>query len=375
MRFLHTADWQLGMVRHVLDGDAQAQFAQARLDVVRAMAELARDTECAFAVVAGDVFETNQVDTRTVARALDALGAFACPVYLLPGNHDPLETASVWSSRAFTDNRPDHVHVLDDTSPRPAAEGVEVVAAPWRSKRPLHDLTAEATAGLTPTGTRRILVAHGAVDVLSPDSDALAAIRLDDLEAAIADGRIAYAALGDRHSATEVGTSGRVWYAGAPEPTAFREVDPGQALVVEATDDRCEVIRHQVGRWRFVERTAELGVDGDIEALAAELDSLPDKARTILRLAVRGTVTLAEWERLEGVLERASELFAAVDQPARHRDVAIRPGDGDFADLALSGYAAAARDELRRRAGGDGEQGATAADALGLLQRLAGRRS
>ena len=34
MRFLHTADWQLGMTRHFLDADAQARFTAARMDVI-----------------------------------------------------------------------------------------------------------------------------------------------------------------------------------------------------------------------------------------------------------------------------------------------------------------------------------------------------
>ena len=375
MRFLHTADWQLGMVRHVLDADAQAQFAQARLDAVGRMADLARDTGCAFVVVAGDVFETNQVDGRTVARALDTLQAFDCPVYLLPGNHDPLDSASVWTSQAFTRDCPAHVHVLDDTRPVVPLPGVEVVGAPWRSKRPLSDLATDAIGDLRPPGPDRILVAHGAVRSLSPDPDAFAAIDEVALETAITDDRLAYVALGDRHSTTPVGATGRVWYSGAPEPTAFREIDPGNALVVELGENGCEVTPHRVGQWRFVERMVDVGVGGDIEALDADLDALPDKSRTVLRLAVRGTVTLSEYEQLEGVLERAAGLFAAVDQPARHRDVAIVPHDGDFASVPLSGYAAATRDELRRLATSDDARAGAAVDALGLLQRLAGRPS
>ena len=32
MRFLHTADWQLGMTRHFLAGDAQPRYSAARRD-------------------------------------------------------------------------------------------------------------------------------------------------------------------------------------------------------------------------------------------------------------------------------------------------------------------------------------------------------
>ena len=35
MRFLHTADWQIGMTRHYLDAEAQARFGAARIDAIR----------------------------------------------------------------------------------------------------------------------------------------------------------------------------------------------------------------------------------------------------------------------------------------------------------------------------------------------------
>jgi len=34
MRFVHTADWQLGMTRYFLNGEAQPRYSAARRDVV-----------------------------------------------------------------------------------------------------------------------------------------------------------------------------------------------------------------------------------------------------------------------------------------------------------------------------------------------------
>ena len=118
MRFLHTSDWQLGMTRHFLAGEAQARFAADRLEALGALLELAAAERCEAVVVAGDVFETNQVERQTVLRALDTLARSRVPVFLLPGNHDPLDAASVYRSRAFLENRPERVQVLDSTEPR-----------------------------------------------------------------------------------------------------------------------------------------------------------------------------------------------------------------------------------------------------------------
>ena len=37
MKFLHTADWQLGMTRSFLDPEAQARYSAARRDAVAAL--------------------------------------------------------------------------------------------------------------------------------------------------------------------------------------------------------------------------------------------------------------------------------------------------------------------------------------------------
>ncbi len=73
VRFVHTGDWQLGMTRHFLDADAQATFGQARIDAIRTIGKIAAEEKAEFVVVAGDVFETNRVATRTVRRAFEAL--------------------------------------------------------------------------------------------------------------------------------------------------------------------------------------------------------------------------------------------------------------------------------------------------------------
>src|SRR5258705_13754716 len=130
IRFLHSGDWQLGMTRSVLGDEAQARFAEARIAVVRRLGELARAQRCDFALVCGDVFESSQIERRTLARALEAIASIPVPGYLLPGNHDPLDAASLYRSSAFRDAAPTHVHVIDDASPRALAPAVELVAAP-----------------------------------------------------------------------------------------------------------------------------------------------------------------------------------------------------------------------------------------------------
>jgi DNA repair exonuclease SbcCD nuclease subunit len=370
VRFIHTADLQLGMTRRFLDEDAQARYAQARIDALVSIGTLAAREDARFVVVAGDVFETNRVRPRTVGRALEALAAIPVPVLLLPGNHDPLDAASVYRSPTFTRSRPPNVTVIESTEPiePEGAGGLQVVGAPWHSKRPLEDLAADAIETLTDEAPR-ILVAHGPIDFRGEAHEPFT-LRQTVLEDAVATGRVGYVALGDRHSTTAIGETGRIWYAGSPEPTAHDETDAGNVLLVDLDDARCDVQPRVIGTWRFVSLTFELAGGVDPGTLAARLDALPDKDRTVVRLTLQGVVSLTDHARIARIIEDAREVFGSIEAWEATSELHVRPDDDDFADLGLSGFASAAVERLRHLASGTGDEADTARDALSLLVRL-----
>jgi DNA repair exonuclease SbcCD nuclease subunit len=370
VRFLHTADWQLGMTRHFLDAEAQGRFSQARIDAIQRLADVAAAHDCAFVVVAGDVFETNQPDRTTLGRALDALQAFTVPVYLLPGNHDVYDPGSVYRQRSFLDRCPAGVEVLADRRPRTPCHGVQVVGAPWTSKHPLTDLVAETCAQQPADGAVRVVVGHGTADVLSGDFDQPGTFRLADVDPSIATGKVSFLALGDRHSTSSVGASGRIWFSGSPEPTAYTEDDPGNALVVDLDDDPPRVQKIPVGTWAFHVIARSVDGDDDLDHLLADLDAVPERSRAIVKLKIDGTLTLTQAARLERELDAREDVFGALEHPERHRDIVIAPDTADVQALPLGGYAAVARDRLLDRSGGDGDEALAATDALGLLVRL-----
>ncbi|WP_338571877.1 metallophosphoesterase [Arachnia propionica] len=368
MRFIATADWQLGMTAHFLDDEARARFHQARLDTVAEIGRIAAQRDAGFVVVGGDVFESNQLDRSILLRAFEALRACPVPVLLVPGNHDPLDASSIYRSRAFEDRCPSHVVVARSSEPFELVPGVEVVAAPWFSKRPEVDLVAAACAGLEPPaeGMTRILVGHGAVVDLNPDRESLATIDDVALAARIREGLIHFAVLGDRHSLTEVAPG--IWYPGTPEVTARRETAPGNVLLVEISgaSPRVEVIR--TGRWSFTVLEEDLSSSVDVNRLIARLQGLPNKECTAVWLKLRGTLSVRESARLDAELTELGPLFARLDTWKRHTDLVVLPDDHDFADLGLTGFASDALQELV----GLGAESTTARDALSLLYRFSG---
>ncbi|HUO37661.1 MAG TPA: exonuclease SbcCD subunit D [Mycobacterium sp.] len=380
MRFVHSADWQLGMTRYFLKGEAQPRYSAARRDAVAAIGAVASETGAEFVVVAGDVFEHNSLEARVISQSLEAMRTIGVPVYLLPGNHDPLDASSVYTSPLFLAECPDNVVVLDRVGVHDVRPGLQIVAAPWRSKRPTTDLVAEALDGLPTDEVTRVLVAHGGVDILEPDRDKPWLIRLAGVEEALSRGAVHYVALGDKHSRMAVGASGRVWYSGSPEVTNFEDIepDPGHVLIVDIDEhDAARPVRvdgRRVGRWQFVTLRRSVDNTRDVADLDINLDLLADKDRTVVRHGLTGSLTLTDHAALDACLDKHARLFASLQPWDRHTDIAVFPADGEFDDLGIGGFAAAAIDELMAAArSADLDQRDDAEAALALLLRLASR--
>jgi DNA repair exonuclease SbcCD nuclease subunit len=372
MRFLHTADWHLGMTRRFLPPDAQARYADARIQAVRDMAAIAESEGCSFVLACGDIFDSNHVDRQVVVRALDAMSTFTVPLLILPGNHDPLDAGSVYRSRTVQERLPPGVRIIADSDPVAVAPGIEVIGAPWHTRRPGYDVAARALEDAPPGGgALRVMAAHGAVDALSPDMDDPDLIHVAALRTALDSGAIAYVALGDRHSAGTVDDDARIRYPGTPVSTDHGEVDPGKALVVDLDGSGAVTVsEHSIGSWVFRRLEARLEGRGDIDALEARLDGIADKQRTVVRLALVGSLSMADDAHLRAVLSDNGDLFASLTLSEGRSDLAVAAEDADLDSLGLSGYAREGAAELVERAAGGDPGAGVAQDALRLLYRL-----
>jgi DNA repair exonuclease SbcCD nuclease subunit len=370
IRFIHSSDWQLGMTRAFLSDEASARFSQDRINAISRLGKLATEHDAKFIIVAGDVFESNQLSRQTLIRALDALESLPVPVFLLPGNHDPLDGSSIFLTKEFQ-NAGKHIFVLRDMTPVevPNCPGVEVVGAPWRTKHPSSDLCRDLADALGPAnGVTRIAVAHGQVDTLSPDLSRPDIIDLARAEQAIEEERFHYLGLGDRHSVTEVGSTARIWYSGAPVATAFDEVDANKALLVElGTETPCRVEPLDVGAWSFIAEERSMNGTDDLADLDKWLGELPNKECTAVKVGFEGSINLATAAELDELMDTKAELFASLRRRERTTNLAVVPDELDQDSVSLSGYARDTWDELLMMS----RQGnPVAQDALRLMYRL-----
>lgn len=375
VKFLHTSDFQLGMTRWFLEGEAQGRFEADRLAAVRRLGEVAREHGCEFIVVAGDVFETNSLSKRTSGRALETFAALPVPVYLMSGNHDPLTAASHLLEAKDIDG----VHVIEDSTPITVKDGVELIGAPLYSKAPTEDLVAAALDGLeADPNTIRIAVGHGALKQHSSEPE-LGRISLEEAEKHIETGVIDYLAMGDTHSTESLGNTGKVWYSGAPETTDYHkfgeagvgEGDSGNVLVVEIEKpgsgdgmSTAHVEKVAVGQWVFESLKQDVNSQEDAERFVAKLKAYENKANTVVKYSLVGAVPLATAAYLEQQIEALRPVFASLRERQRHMDLVITPSEDELEALDIRGFAAAALHDLQDM------DTPVARDALNLLFRL-----
>jgi DNA repair exonuclease SbcCD nuclease subunit len=301
MRFIHTADWQIGMkAAHV--GAVGARVRQERLDCARRVVQAASNHDCDFMLVAGDTFEDNGVDRVLVQKVADILAGFTGPVYLMPGNHDPWVPGAVWDHPAWRSH--DNLTLLWKQEAVTVPGGV-LYACPLFEKHSPRDPTSWINAN--DAEAIAIAIAHGSVEGVVQDELDYPIART----AATYTG-LDYLALGHWHStATYPDSTGavRMAYSGTHETTKFGERDSGNVLVVEIAQRGAvpEVTPVRTGGlvWRTIEE--DVRGPGDLTRVRQSIESLQDPQSTLLELHLSGILHAAE----QSELTRIEEIFAA----------------------------------------------------------------
>ncbi len=369
-RFIHTADWQIGMHARHVPGDEGAAVRFARYDTVRRIADVARDTEADFVVVAGDVFEHHQLDRVPLQRSFEALRAFPCEVYLLPGNHDPYTPDALYRSDWWARECPPHVKVL--TQRRPLDLPTATLLPCPLLERHSHDPTAWLGPNVGPSDRIRVGVAHGGVlDILQALAGDEEVEVHNDIPAGLADrARLDYLALGDWHGRLRVNE--RTWYSGTPEPTRFKERDPGHVLSIEIERPRAQpkVTAHRVAKFTWHRIASTLATADHVAALDRQLAELPNRNDALVELTLDGQLDLQLRARVEHeILVRYRGIFKHLR--VRDERLGVRLTDSDLAALPHEGWVGKVIERLR--AGVEGYTAEDCQEALRVLHDLHAR--
>ena len=102
----------------------------------RALGETTWTNSADFVLVAGDLYDDPSVTDDVVHQGCLRLSRVPCPVFVLPGNHDPCGTPdAVYARRAFAVACPGNVRVLGTPEPVLAPAGAVLCRFPTPSSR------------------------------------------------------------------------------------------------------------------------------------------------------------------------------------------------------------------------------------------------
>ena len=389
LTFLHAADLHLGLRITRFDEERAHRIREARFRALANILKAAQEGAVDFLLIAGDLFDDHAVDALTARRAFEMLDSAPCPVFIIPGNHDPLLPGAVWDRPPWNTTAPRQVHLCRESQPCTVAPGVLLFPCPLYRKTSVNNPVTWVTQ--QPPDTRiRIGLAHGSLKVRDdlPIDD-----HLIDRNAA-QQGKLDYLALGHWHRRQQFpGEDGvvRTAYCGVHEPMRFqgqeddgtgwnpytrghrREefADAGQGEVLHVTlpgpgePPRLRPI--DVGYLQWHRESRALASGAELTALIAEVSQRLLPERRLLSLKLSGTLdaeAMPRLQELEQILQ-GSYAYGALDTAA----LRLRPTAEQVRKLAgqgIVGGVAAKLETLRT----DPAQAAIAEKALLVLYHL-----
>lgn len=251
VKILHTADIHLGAKFSGLGKSGDSIRAQLKKTFMRVI-DLALERNVDLFLIAGDLFDSNQVSRATLGFALGEIERLGkIQVCLIPGTHDCYDNSSIYRSIDLSSFPPNFHLLVDDENPFIYFEdlGITVYGRGNRSNRskesPLPSLNQNFNSRYN------IVLAHGSLQIPSKTQEDDFPISLEEIQKS----GFNYVALGHWHSFQEVSKDPMAFYSGSPEQLKFGDKDSGNILLVELDEEQTRIEKIKTGelRWEEIE--------------------------------------------------------------------------------------------------------------------------
>jgi predicted phosphodiesterase len=292
-------------------GEKAKQVRAKRFETAAQVVELAKRESVDFVLLAGDLFEHHDVDEAVVRKTVAVLDGFApIPVFVLPGNHDPLVAGGVWDRQSW-ERAGDHVALLREAAEIPVGDDVALYAAPLKQKQSTLDPTARMPARAAGDKRIRVGIAHGTLGIFPESINfPIAASRADEAG-------LDYLALGDWHGFVQ---HGRSVYSGTIEQTSFGEKNSGNVAIIEISNAGAEPVisRHHVGLLQWSEHQPRIRDVTDVEHLRKAFPGGVPLPAQLLRILPQldPTVPPGVLDELRSLRDQLQEEAFFLDWPA-----------------------------------------------------------
>ena len=400
MRFIHTSDWQIGMPFLFLKEDSRKAMHNSRLDAIKAIAKLAKDesAEIDFVLVCGDIVDSPRISENVLRLMFREIEGIKKPVYLLAGNHEWNGTEYIFENEHFGQMLPSNVTILHEGVNQTCVNGVEIVAAPLKGKHADQDVLKSVLGQLDSSNSIRIVAGHGSLDTfIAVDSDD-EKLNFATIKESLEKKHVQYVALGDRHSATSVDSSGKlipfknvkdggvlpVYYSGSNEATDYDELDSGKVLIVDIAPNReVSVEKVVVGKWNLVEastlqKPTVLRNREDIKTLETYINAIENHRETAVKIYLDSELYLEDDIYRKELFRQWHDELLAGFKVSENKDMPeprIKQDPLEFQiPSKLKGYVRDTYQELRDEAVGEGSESEVAYEAFSLLTSFLGAK-
>ena len=287
VKFLHTADWHLG-IKYTKLGPNAEKAREIRIDTVKKLMDSAKKKKVDFIIIAGDLFDNNDVDRRLIDIVANIMKRVEpIPVYILPGNHDPLTRDSLYLDSSW--DSIDNAKILKNKEPIKIPElNATLYPCPATQKQTREDLTEWIRAT---DDSISIGIAHGNLQIEGFIEDPNFPIDPNRVENSGLD----YLALGEWHSLFKYqgkDKAVRTVYSSTPETTKFGETNSGKAVIVEIEKHGAKPIIQEinVGTTKWDEWKREISTIDDVKHIEMELNKIKEPEHRAINIYFKGVV-------------------------------------------------------------------------------------
>ena len=279
MKFIHTADIHLGKSFAFL-GEKGSLLREAQIVTLEKITNLAQSESVDFMVIAGDLFESNEVSSRLIRKTIDILKSInPIPVLVSPGTHDLLDDKSVYRRKEF---QGPNIKVFGVDGTMIKVKDAAIHGRPNDTKQggvhPLKEIKPVDTTKFN------IAVIHASVEIEGKSNPEDYLVNTKEISASGMD----YIALGHWHRMCDFSIQGvTAWYSGSPEVTKFDEADMAGNVMLVNLGEKTEVQAKKVGHYEWLIKTLDVAISTPGDLLNSEIEKLCGE-NVLLRLQLKG---------------------------------------------------------------------------------------
>lgn len=294
IKIFHTGDIHLGMKYNSYPEKVKVLLSEARYETLEKMVEKANGLTADLFVIAGDLFNTIQMQKSDIIRTINILKEFhgAC-VLVLPGNHD-YDNGMIDLWDRFIKEANEKIIILNEEKPFDLKDfhlDATIYPAFCQKKHSTENrLTWIKDQGLNSTSKYHIGIAHGALEGLSLDMEGnYYPMRTNELLSIPMNLWL----LGHAHiifPRQDKISDNIIFNAGTPEPDGLDYRYDGAAWFITLVNGKNNAAKITTGQYRFFDQEFEINTDDDLDKVRAwALSEEPQKK--VIRLILRGNIS------------------------------------------------------------------------------------